>query len=301
MRISTQLLYQRGVNAIESQQYKLSATQEQLATGEKLKSPSDNPFDSTRIVALDEEKNLLEQFNRNANMAKTRLQLEEGALTSSINALQRLRELAVQTANGVYGADDRRAIGEEAFQIVDSLTQYANTIDANGEYIFSGDKTSEPAFSDNGAGVFTYNGDQGQRFLQIGKSRQVQTNDSGYEVFENIPVAAGGTASVMRIAWEYANELRVNGAQNPDSITDIDAALNQLITKRSAIGGRVNAIDSEVGANESFSLAIQENRSKLADLDYAEAVSRFQQELAGLQAAQQSFIQIQNLSLFNIL
>ena len=60
MRISTSLLYQRGVDAIELQQKKLSDTEIQLATGERLDSPAEDPFASTRIIALDEEKKLLD-------------------------------------------------------------------------------------------------------------------------------------------------------------------------------------------------------------------------------------------------
>ena len=295
MRISTSLMYQRGVNAIERQQVKLSATEEQLATGERLKSPADDPFASTRIIAFEEEEQILDQYNRNADAAKTRLQLEETSITTAINSLQRLRELAIQTANDTYSVTDRQAISEEALQIVQGLLQVSNTVDADGEYIFSGDRVQTPAFDQN----FVYQGDQGQRLMQIGKSRQVETGDSGYEVFGNISVTAGGTQNVMEIAFAYADELAVNGQQLPGAIDDIDAALAQLITKRSQIGGRVNSIDSEKSANEAFKQSIQENKSALKDLDYADAISRFQQQLAGLQAAQQSFIKIQNLSLFN--
>lgn len=293
MRISTSLMFQRGVNAIESQQVKLSKTEQQLATGERLGSPADDPFASTRIIALEEEKTLLDQYNRNSDYAMARLNQEETALTSAINALQRLRELAVQTANGIYSAEDRRAISEEAYQIRDGLLQSANTTNEDGEYIFSGNRMNTPAY-DN---TFNYQGDQGQRYIQIGKSRQVETADSGYVVFENIPGAVGG--NVMQIADSYAVELDVNGAQDPNAINDIDAAINHLAVIRSRIGGRVNAIESEQGANNSFSESIQKNKSTLKDLDYADAISRFNQELAGLQAAQQSFIKIQNLSLFN--
>jgi len=285
-------LYQRGVNAIESQQVKLSKTEQQLATGERLSSPADDPFASTRIVALEEEETLLNQYNRNSDYALTRLEQEETALTSAINALQRLRELAVQTANGVYSTQDRQAISEEASQIRDGLLQVANTTNEDGEYIFSGNRMDTPAF-DN---TYTYQGDQGQRSIQIGKSRQVETGDSGYVVFENIPGATGG--NVMQIADSYATFLAA-GTQDPNAINDIDAAINHLAVIRSRIGGRVNAVNSEQGANDSFSESIQKNKSMLKDLDYADAISRFNQELAGLQAAQQSFIKIQNLSLFN--
>ncbi len=124
----------------------------------------------------------------------------------------------------------------------------------------------------------------------------METSDSGYVVFENVPGAVGG--NVMQIADSYATFLD-GGTQDPNAIDDIDAAINHLAVIRSRIGGRVNAVESEKGANDSFSESIQKNKSTLKDLDYADAISRFNQELAGLQAAQQSFIKIQNLSLFN--
>lgn len=299
MRISSSLIYQRGVNAIEGQQAKISSTQEQLATGERLKSPADDPFASTRIIALDEQTKTMEQYKRNANMAETRLDLEEIALTTAINTLQRVRELAVQAANGTYSASDRQAISLEVFERMESLLQLSNSTDASGEYIFSGDRTTTEAFVHDGVGNFTYQGDQGQRLVQIGPTREVAVGDSGYEVFENVAAVAGPT-NLMQIVYDFADALST-GVSNPDSIPDVDAALEQLIGKRSVVGARLNAIDSEVNANDAFTLSIEENRSQLADLDYADAVSRFQQQLAGLQAAQQSFVQIQNLSLFNFI
>ncbi|MGD2119851.1 MAG: flagellar hook-associated protein FlgL [Chromatiales bacterium] len=299
MRISTSLLYQRGVNAIGDAQTELSFTQEQLATGERLRSPSDDPFASTRIVSLDEQLQTILQYQRNSDAARTRLELEESALTSAVNTLQRLRELAVQGATGSLDPQDRISISQEAFQHMEGLLQIANSVDANGEYIFSGDKTGTVAYVHDGAGTFTYQGDQGQRFVAIGPSREVAVGDSGYEVFENVPATAGNT-NLLQIAYDFANALSL-GTSNPDSLADIDASLTRVLDMRSVIGARVNAIESENGANEAFSLSIEANRSSLADLDYAEAVSRFQQQLAGLEAAQRSFVQVQDLSLFNFI
>ena len=63
----------------------------------------------------------------------------------------------------------------------------------------------------------------------------------------------------------------------------------------------MNAIEDQKKANESFGVAVERVRSSLADLDYAEAISRFNQQLAALQASQQSFLKIQDLNLCNFL
>ncbi len=404
MRISTSLIYQRGVDAINQQQSLLSKTEQQLATGERLRSPADDPFAATRINTLDDQTAKLDQYVRNSGFAKSRLELEESALTSSINALQRLRELAIQMANGTYSAEDRIAVSYEAVQLRDALFQYANSVDEDGEYIFSGHRIQQPAFQADGNGNYDYQGDQGQRFIQIGTTRTVPTGDSGYDVFENIQVAGsyttdnlsslnftggqtlafdvdgfgvsltgndytnnmaglivdlqsqldaldGGNANgqyraiavdedtfrieavnagaanntyqaqldnfvttvsgadngrqvvagernVIEIAADFAANLAA-GLKDENAIATISSAIDRLSSFRSAIGGRINTIDSEVNANGTVGLVIDKNRSDLKDLDYAEAISRFQQQLAGLQAAQQSFVQIQGLSLFN--
>ena len=298
MRISTSLLYQRGVNAIEGQQVELSDTQEQLGTGERLKSPSDDPFASTRIVALEEQSATLDQYQRNANVAKARLQTEETSLNSVLNIMQRLNELAIGMNNGSLSAENRIATSAEVFKQLDGLLQLTNSRDANGEYIFSGDKTNTRTFTDAG-GSYTYNGDQGTRYIQIGNDRNVETGDTGYDVFMNIEDAAGtGTKDMLQIVYDFATNLAAGNA-DPDAITEIRNSLDRVTGTMAKIGGRINAIDSQTAANDSIGLSVDQTKSSLEDLDYAEAISRFRQQLAGLQAAQQSFIEIQGLSLFN--
>jgi flagellar hook-associated protein 3 FlgL len=53
--------------------------------------------------------------------------------------------------------------------------------------------------------------------------------------------------------------------------------------------------------NDAFTLAVTDVRSTLEDLDYAEAISRFNQQMTALQASQQAFVKIQDMSLFNFL
>lgn len=298
MRISTSLLYQRGVNAINDQQSNLSATQTQLATGERLKEPADDPFASTRIIAIDEQTSSLDQFTRNADFARTRLELEETAITSSINMLQRVRELAIQALNGTFSAEDRLAISYEVGELANGILQVANSTDGSGEYIFAGNQTSRAAYVDNNDGTYSFQGDQGQRFVQIGTNREVATGDSGFDVFGNLGASTSTNDNVMEVVRQFEIGLQ-NDAIDPDSLGDIDLAIENLSRYRSGVGARINTIESEKGAIESINLSLSKNRSELADLDYAEAISRFQQQLAGLQAAQQSFVQIQNLSLFN--
>ena len=268
--------------------------------GERLLSPSDDPDAATRVLNLNQIIDTTTQYQRNADFANTRLALEETVLTDIGELLQRSRELSVQANNASLSASDRRSIAFEVRANIDSLVQLANSRDASGEYLFSGFQTDTKPFSDDGLGNFSYAGDQGQRSLQIGARRNVTVGDSGVEVFMKVDDGAGGVDSMFSMLYEFATDLDAN-TPSGTTLTRLDSALDNVLNTRASIGARLNTVENQKNANESFSVLLQENRSNLEDLDYAEAVSRFEQQLLALQASQQTFVKIQGLSLFNYL
>ncbi len=300
MRISTSWIFQQGVNAMLEQQTALAKTQQQLATGKRILTPGDDPSASSRVLELGQLIDTSKQYQRNSGYAETRLKLEETVLADVGDVLQRVRELAVRANNGTLSAGDRQAIAVEVRTNLDGLLQLANSKDATGEYLFSGFKTGTRAFSDNGAGNFSYDGDQGERSLQIGPTRNVTVGDSGDNVFMKVDDGAGGIDSMFAALYDFAVDLEAN---NPSTTTlsRLDSALDSVLDVRASIGARLNAIDSQRNMNDTFDLMLQENRSSLEDLDYAEAISRFERQMLALQASQQSFVKIQGLSLFNYL
>jgi flagellar hook-associated protein 3 FlgL len=300
MRISTSWFFQQGLNAMQSQQATLAKTEQQLSTGQRILTPSDDPAAAARVMGLDKLIETTGQYQRNADAADTRLKVEESVLANAGDLLQRIRELSVQANNDTLSAEDRGAIALEVRAHLDGLLQLANSKDGNNDYLFAGYKTGTKPFLHDGMGNFTYAGDQGDRIVQIGASRQVSTGDSGDGVFMHVDDGAGGMASMFSAVYDFAVDLE---ADNPSqtTLTRIDSALQQVSTARASVGARLNAIESQRGMNDAFVLALQQNRSSLADLDYAEASSRFQQQMLAMQASQQTFVKLQGLSLFNYL
>ena len=401
MRISTQQLQQQGINSMLEQQSKLGKTQLQVSTGRRILTPADDPAASSQVLGLTQAKEVTGQYQSNADAARARLSLEESALVGVGDLLQRVRELAVQANNAPLNNGDRNAIAQEIRQRLDGLLSLSNTKDANNEYIFSGYQGLVQPFSAASSGSFNYSGDEGQRYLQIGATRQVAVGDSGTTVFRAIrngngvfttqesvtnagtgvidpgtvngtfvpdtytvaftqllptdPVTytATGVASGLVASGTYTSgsSITFNGVQtsvtgtpaNGDSFSvipsanqdifttvqnfargletvistpagqahfnntmnrtliDLDRSLDNVIDIRTRVGSRLNAIDAQKNLNDSFKLQLQETLSNLQDLDYAEAVSRLNLQITGLQAAQQSFVKIQGLSLFNFL
>ena len=299
MRVSTSQIFTQAVDTMLVKQRELSETELQVATGKRILRPSDDPAASARVLDLKESQARLAQYQRNADMAEARLNQEETALIGVENLLQRVRELAVQGNNGTLNLENRRAIAAEIRQQMDSFLQLANSRDANGEYLFAGFQSHTKPFEHDGVGNFSYNGDTGQRSVQIGDSREVATNDPG-SLFMDFAASAGGTTNVGKVLYDLAVNLEA-GNGDANALSDIDTAFTGLLTTRAKIGARINAIEDQRTSNDAFDLAVTNVRSSLEDLDYAEAISRFNQQLAALQASQQSFIKVQDLSLFNFL
>jgi flagellar hook-associated protein 3 FlgL len=95
-----------------------------------------------------------------------------------------------------------------------------------------------------------------------------------------------------------ADRTDLNNAVNR-FLSDIDQASERILDTRSSVGARLNSLDSQQDINEGSALALKETLSTVEDLDYAQAISRLQLELAGLEAAQQSYLKVQGLSLFD--
>ncbi|MEM9056473.1 MAG: flagellar hook-associated protein FlgL, partial [Pseudomonadota bacterium] len=118
------------------------------------------------------------------------LNLEERALQDTGALLQRARELGVQALSDALSPEDRQLIAAELRADIDHLLQLANSRDGDGNYLFSGYSVRTQPFVRTGAGV-VYQGDQGQRLLQISETRQIADGDSGASVFQLVTTGNG--------------------------------------------------------------------------------------------------------------
>jgi flagellar hook-associated protein 3 FlgL len=300
MRIGTLQMFRQGVNAILDQQTQLAGTQLQLASGKRINNPSDDPTGAARLLGLSESLKVTEQYQKNIDHVRSRLELEDTALGAVGDSLQRARELTVQALNDTNGPQDRIAIAAEVRQLMDEVLGLANRKDGNGEYLFGGFQGQNAPFVHDGAGTFTYNGDQGQREVQVGPARVVADGDPGLDVFMKVPLAAGGYEDVFSTLYNLATDLEAN-APNSASLGQIDAAMDHLLSYRATAGARLNALDGQASINGAYLEQLENVRSNIEDLDYAEAASRLSQQTVTLQAAQQAFVRVQNLNLFNFL
>ena len=192
MRVSTTQIYTQGLKAFGNQQTKLTELQEQISTGRRINKPSDDPAASARILELEQTIELNRQYQTNIELAENRLNLEETSITSMENIILRIRELSLQANNATQDSLSRRSIAYEVDQLHDELLSLANTMDANGEYLFAGYQSESKPFTESITGSIShieFNGDQGTRELQISQSRQINVDTEGRELMMAVPSA----------------------------------------------------------------------------------------------------------------
>ena len=306
MRISSLQMQDRALAAIMDRQSELSRTQQQVATGKNFLVPSDDVLGATQVLALKKVISTHEQYSENSDVAENRLVQEEASLTQTITILQRVRELAVQSASVSLNANNRASMAVEIREILNEVVSIANAVDSSGEFLFAGFNvdTAPVTVTENppASGLFdyAYTGDLGQRTVKIGDTRFIPVGDNGQDVFMDVPESSGGTRNIFETIEQFAVDLESN-TPNTIILDDLSMAMDHLESFRTQTGARQNAIDSHRFLNEDIIFQGNRTLSQVQDLEFVEAVSRLNLQLAGLEASQQSFAKIQNLSLFNYL
>ncbi len=306
MRISTSWAQQLSVNSMLDQQAKLSYLQMQLSTQKKILTPADNPAGAALVIDLNQGIKETEQFQSNINSAKQRLTLQDGILQSSVDILDRIKELGLQGLNATYSKSDRAAIATEMQGLKDELFGLANTRNANNEYLFSGFKSDTQPFTQNAAGGYIYAGDLNQRNIQIATNRQIADGNPGIDVFGapsglaptdplQIP---GSITNVFEAIDKFASDLTAN-TPNSASLDDIASAHDRLLTIQASVGVRLDTLDRQDSLHTDTILGLKTTLTQTEDLDVADAISKFTLQKNSLEAAQQAFNTVKNLSLFN--
>lgn len=190
MRISTAALHAQGVANILRNQTALSKTQNEMALGTRLISAKDDPGAWARAASLDQQVAQLARYKDNASVVQHRLGMEETALTSTTEALNRVRELALQANSANASADARRSLAQEMQSQLEQLLAISNSDDGDGRYLFAGTNDSTAPFSMGASGAL-YSGNVQVRLVDIGPERSVALGDTGAQVFQGIPNGNG--------------------------------------------------------------------------------------------------------------
>lgn len=195
MRVSTSLVYSLGVDGIARAQADLLRTQQQIASGQRLLAPADDPVASVQVLGISAAQGQTAQYAANVGTGKDSLRIYESSLAQVTDQLQSIRTLAVNAGSGALNDSDRASLAGELGNRLQQLIGIANGKDGAGHYLFSGFQVNTQPFVANANGA-TYFGDQGQVQLQVASGRQLPASENGNAVFENIRSGNGAFAAL---------------------------------------------------------------------------------------------------------
>ena len=272
-----------------------SLLQNQVATGQRITDPSDDPAGIGRVLRLQGEKREIQQFSRNNDRALNISQSSFSAMEQLKHVSDRAGELAV-LGNGATGRDAYRAYAAETDQMLEQALQTANTKYA-GEHLFGGTKSDAPPFAAtrDAAGRITaiaYNGAANGAEIRISEGAKLSPFTSGAENqklsdFMNTLVG-------LRDALESGSGAAVQAVRPA-----LEAGEDGFLVTLSGIGAKQSRLEADRSQNEARFVELENLTAAETDADIPSTVVKLTQAQTAYQAALQSGSKILELSLLD--
>ena len=207
----------------------LSTAMERLSSGLRINSAKDDAAGLAISQRMTAQIKGMDQAVRNANDGISFAQTAEAALVEVTNALQRVRELAVQSANGTYTTSDRANLDAEAQQLLSEIGRISTQTEFNGATVFNGSTRS----------------------IQVGA-------DAGQTI----------TISAQAALTAIGGDITTAGAASA-MVTSVDNMLDAVATRRANLGAAQSRLSSTVANLQNASEALRASRSRIQDADFA--------------------------------
>ena len=398
MRVSTAQFYIQNGLQMSNQQAGVNEQVNYISSGKRVITAKDDAVAYSTLAGYKNDLANIEKYQRNITQAENHNSLIDTSLANAEGIMNELKDLMLQANSGVRSDDDLASIAQQASQSLQQILDIANSQDETGGYVFAGFQIDDAPFVLQADNTVNYYGDNGVRELQIAKNVSIATNQSGEQVFQNVPNALGdfspiyntntsgigvesaiiadpsvynrtvnppdftfnftsetdltitdGVGNVTNVTGYVPGqpiafngievklsgnplpgdnfsltpeenisvfgtlksaidwiENKTSGGDDPQvqvdfnrTLEQLNDAMNHLTSRRAQSGINLQVIDRQKSNHLDTELYLSSGRSSIEDLDFAKAISTFEQSKIALQAAQQSFTQVQSLSLFN--
>jgi flagellar hook-associated protein 3 FlgL len=186
MRISTSQFYEASTTNYQRNYANVLKTSQEVASETKLNTAADDPVGAARVLQLAQQNSMLTQYKSNISTINTNVNNTETALKSIQDSILAARDLVLKAGNGSYTDKDRISTAGELRELQKNILGLMNSQDSNGQYMFSGSKSSTAPYSMNADGTYSYNGDQTALTLAVGDGLKLAAGTTGFEAFEQV-------------------------------------------------------------------------------------------------------------------
>jgi flagellar hook-associated protein 3 FlgL len=298
MRVTTGMTQRAILSDLNTVSGRLTKTQEKVASNKEITRASDDPFNTSRALALRGELAGIGQYQRNVNDALGWQEATEVALADVTNSLKRVQELVVSGATDAADATSREAMAAEVDQLIEGIKQNVNSSYA-GRYLFAGTQTDAPPYAAGAADAYV--GDTGTMARQIGPGVSLDINVLGSTVLGDGQGA--GDNKLLHVLRDVADHLRAGDGPSlrGTDLSRLDANLDDLLGVRAENGARSNRIEAALGRLAELEESATEQLSLTEDADIAKTLIEFNSQQAAYQAALRAGASIVQSSLMDFL
>ncbi|MBH0112129.1 flagellin FliC [Novosphingobium sp. YJ-S2-02] len=235
--INTNISAIKASNASNMANKMLGTAMERLSTGKRINSAKDDAAGLAIATSMTAQIKGMSQGIRNANDGISLAQTAEGGLSEVSNMLQRVRELAVQSASGTYQASDRTAMQSEVTALTEQINDVLTQTQFNGNALFSTTSGTDVTFD-----------------IQTGaNSGETITLTSTAINGANLGTALDVTTSALATT----------------TMDNVDLALADVNSTRAALGAGQNRLESAINNLTNNVTNLSDARSRIEDADYS--------------------------------
>lgn len=306
MKISSNQYYEVLTKQLAKQQESIGELQTQLATGKKTAVPSSDIESSLEGLSIKSVLQRQSAYETNLSYVKDRLTIEESVVTGFQDYVYRLKDLAITASSGTYSDEDIGFMKAEAEGVLEELISLSNSRDSQNSYLFSGTATNVQPFQRQADGSIAYKGNNAELNIQVDSGYEVQINSAGVNLAGQIERSTNGGSTqnldIFAVAKDFIAALGTNTkADISRSIDEFDELGNQVGGQIANLGIRQNLLEERLEIIEEKKTVYEQLLSNIEDTDYSEAITSLSSDMLALEAAQNTFAKVTQMSLFNFL
>ncbi len=273
-RISSQMNNNNTQSSLRLQESRLNAANNQIGSQRRIQQLRQDPIAAGHLVRYQSYLQRVNQYEKNALTLSDQFSVREGYMTDSLDIMQRVRELAVTGANGIYNKEDLKNMATEVDELLKALVQNANAVSADGNSIFAGTNTKTTAFdiemgNVEGSGVpliqnVRYNGNNNINLVEVDEGKYLQNDNIGDKTFwaEHQQLFGGRDA----LNWQ-------SSSNNVISIDNVEIQINQ--------GDNIYAVVSKINDSAAAVKASVDPIRNALNLETTDARQLWLQDVSG--------------------
>ena len=250
--INTNVASINTVRILDGSQKELTTSMERLSSGKRINHARDDAAGMAISSKMTSQINGMNQAVRNTNDGISMVQTADGAMEGIASKLQRMRELAVQSANGIYSSSDRAALDIEFQALDDEINRVASSAEFNGT-----------------------------KLLETASSINIQVSYADDSTNGKIAVSL---SAVTSSGLSISGDAITNQDLSSSAIGAIDDALSVVNSARAKLGATQNRLETTVTDLKNNVENLSASRSRIQDADFASETA----QLAKSQILQQA-------------